>query len=58
MGCWDENLFKYFESHDQDVFQAHLWKKFQKPPFFRKVGIQQRVLKYYQIGPNDDIGLT
>ena len=28
MECWDENLFKCSESHDQDGFQAHIWYTF------------------------------
>ena len=34
MGCWTEMFFKCYGSHDQDVFQAHIWKKknIQKSP--------------------------
>ena len=27
MGCWDESLFKRSGSHDQDGYQAHIWKQ-------------------------------
>ena len=65
MVCWDENLFKCSGSHDQDGFQAHIWYKPSKIPFFGTkrpmtliLGIQHRVLRYYQICSNDDNGLT
>ena len=52
----NENLLKCTRSHDQDSFQAHVWKKPSKIFFFRtkrpmtlKLRIQHQVLKYYQI---------
>ena len=66
MGCWDENLFKCSESHDQDGFHAHIWENPSKISFFgikrqmtsKLSRIQHRVLKYCHICSNDNTGLT
>ena len=65
MGCWEENMFKFSRSHDQDGFLSHIWNKPSKISFFGtkrpmtlEVGKHHRILKYYQICFNDDTRLT
>ena len=65
MGWKNESLFKWSRSHDQYGRHAHIWKNLKKiffsgtkQPMTLKVGMQHRVLKYYQICSNDDPGLT
>ena len=62
-GCWDENLFKYYGSHDQDGFQVHIKKLFLQNQASDDLetwytAVQHQVLKYYQICSNDDTVLT
>ena len=65
MGWGNESLLKRPWSHDQDGRHAHIWKKHlkiffsgTKRPMTLKLGMQHRVLKYYQVCSNVDPGLT
>ena len=56
MGWGEESLFKWSRSHDQDGRHAHISGT--KRPMTCKLGMQHRVLEYYQVCLNDDPGLT
>ena len=65
MGAWNENLFKWSRSHDQDGCHANMVKKHEKfffsatkRPMTLKVCVQHRVLEYYQICSNDESRLN
>ena len=64
MGCGKESLFNWSMSHDQDGRHVRIWKKTlklftgTKRSMTLKLGMQHRVLKYYQLCSNDDTGLT
>ena len=64
MGWANEGLFKRYRSHDQDampIYGKNLKKIFfsgTKWPMTFKLGMQHRMLEYYQIFSNDDPGLT
>ena len=66
MGSKNENLFKWSWSHNQygrhaDIFGKKPQKLFfsgTKRPMTLNIGMQHRVLTYYQGCSNDDPGLT
>ena len=65
LGWGNESLFKWYWSHDQDGRHADILVKSLKNlllqnqrPMILKLGMQHRVLEYYQVCSNDDPGLT
>ena len=62
MGWENESFFKWSRSHDQ--YGQYMVKTLKisfsgtKRPMTLKVGMQHRVLEYYQVCSNDDSGLT
>ena len=64
MGRGNESLFKRSRSHDKmaamPIYGKNLKKIFSgtKRPMTLKLGMQHRVLEYYQVCSNDDPGLT
>ena len=64
MGWGNESLFKWSWSHDQDGRLPMYGKNLKKSspetemPMTLKLGMQHRMLEYYQVFSNDDPGLT
>ena len=65
MGCWDKICSNVLGHMTKMASRPIYGKHLQKSPFFGtkrpitlKLGIQHRILRYYQMCSNDDTGLT